>query len=220
MLGIIRYLTHSEPVKTFFLLPLEDGHSHPLFSENQKLKWFGPEVERAPTKCPLLIFPFIFSGDSQLPEMCHFKQSSTSYLDETNYYHTSLCTHFPLLSSKNGCNQAWQTTDFYQSAFNIFSASETKGMRRMKAMRKLRQKVLMIPDPQLPPGSLSRFASNKWRFTQCLLPEHGNHYLLYYYYYYIYFFLLWPLSQWQGSFLDIDELCDSTSFQGIEEVNT
>lgn len=52
----------SEPVKTFTLLPLEDHFSHSLFSLRRE--WFSSGVVRASTKCSLLFFPFIFSGDN------------------------------------------------------------------------------------------------------------------------------------------------------------
>lgn len=73
----------------FARLPLENRYSHTLSSlriRNKSgliLKWLDSEVARAPAKCSLLILPFIFSRDNQLPEMCHFKQSPTSYVDKT-----------------------------------------------------------------------------------------------------------------------------------------
>lgn len=56
-----------------------------------------------------------------------------------------------------------------------FRHQRPKGWEELNARRKLRQKFLMIPDPQLPPGSLPRFSSSKWGLTHYLPPEHGNH---------------------------------------------
>lgn len=69
-------------VQSQSLLPLESSYSHPFFSVRMR-KQFSLEMVSTPTKRCLLIPPFIFSRDNQLPEMCHFKQASPSHLAET-----------------------------------------------------------------------------------------------------------------------------------------
>lgn len=144
----------------------------PFSFDKQKQKWLGSEVNRAPTKCLLLFLPFIFFRDSQLLEMRHFKQSSTSYLDKIWIITTPVCAHFFLLFSKDGHNQAWQTTDFYQSAFNTFWTSETKGMRKVKCKEETQTSISHDSRSTTSPGSLSKFSSTKWGNEDLLHTSH------------------------------------------------